>query len=253
MTINVARYLDRLGMSAAPPVSLAGLRELQQRHLMTVPFENLDVFLQRPVGVDPAVAVDKIVERGRGGWCFELNGAFAELLRSLDFNVLVLGAATLVEGPSDVVDHMMLEVRLDEPYLVDVGFGQHSPLEPLALNTVHHEHRNVSYELLASPKGTTLASITDGTPEALCRFKRVAHDFDEFAGASERLANDPDSLFRQRPFATRLLDDRGARLTWSNDELTRSVPGQPERVEPVDVDDRLAVLDRDFGIRGVPL
>lgn len=250
MQAMIARYLARLGFGQAPPCTLDSLAELQLRHLMAVPFENLDVWSQRPVRVDPAAAIAKIVDRSRGGWCFELNAAFAVLLRSLGFEVLVLGAATLFDGPNDLVDHMLLEVQLDQPYLVDVGFGKHSPISPLRLQTGTHAQPHTTYELLASPKGTTLAWDDDGIPSALCRFKRVAHDFDDFRGASDRLQNNPTSIFRRAPFATKLIDGSGSRVTWSNKQLVVTHPAGAVETTAVPPAATTAMLDAEFGITG---
>ena len=81
------RYLDRIGLSEAPPVDVDGLEILQRAHLTEVPFENLDVHAGRGVGTGLGWSLPKIVDRRRGGWCFELNGAFSGLLRDLGFEV----------------------------------------------------------------------------------------------------------------------------------------------------------------------
>lgn len=91
--------------------------------MTTVPFENLDVHARRGVGTGLDWTVPKIVERRRGGWCFELNGAFSRLLNALGFTVRQLGATVLRSPASSEPGHLTLEVTLDELYLVDVGFG----------------------------------------------------------------------------------------------------------------------------------
>ena len=94
----------------------------------SVPFENLDVFHRRGVQTGAEWSVPKIVARGRGGWCFELNGAFASLLEALGYQVTRFAATVLLptstgSGPSPIPTHLTLQVDLDRPYLVDVGFG----------------------------------------------------------------------------------------------------------------------------------
>src|SRR3954466_16237554 len=83
---QVASYLARIGLSVATPTPcLPTLRALRRAHLRAVPFENLDIHLGRPITLNPAAIVCKIVDDRRGGICYELNGAFAALLPALGF------------------------------------------------------------------------------------------------------------------------------------------------------------------------
>ena len=221
--VNVDRYLARIGFEGTPSVDVATLTELQRRHLTSVPFENLDIALGTTEGqrvtVDASTNVDKIVEGGRGGWCFELNGAFALLLEAIGFPVIRLGAAVLLGGPSKVIDHLTLEVMVDQPYLVDVGFGD-SFITPIALNrSGPHDGGTGTYELIASPQGTTLTHHVDGIPTPDYRFKRVAHTMDQFGPISNALQSDPDKHWRSKPFATRLIDGGPDRVTLTGDRL----------------------------------
>jgi N-hydroxyarylamine O-acetyltransferase len=120
----VESYLQRIGASGHERGGIEALRDLQLAHLRAVPFENLSIHLGEPIVLNPETLVDKIVERNRGGFCYELNGAFATLLEALGFQVAILAAR--VYGPSGLgppFDHMALRVELEHPWLVDVGFG----------------------------------------------------------------------------------------------------------------------------------
>ena len=106
------------------------LRALHRAHLMTVPFENLSIHLGEPISLAAGNLMDKIVTRRRGGFCYELNGAFALLLGALGFEVRLLAARVFGGdrlGPP--FDHLTLLVHAsdgDGPWLADVGFGSHS-------------------------------------------------------------------------------------------------------------------------------
>ena len=121
---RIGAYLERLGFTAPPQPTIEGLRRLHTAHLARVPFENLDIHLGEKILLEPEALVAKIVERRRGGFCYELNGAFSTLLQALGFDVTLLAARVHnagVLGPP--FDHMCLRVDLDEPWLADVGFG----------------------------------------------------------------------------------------------------------------------------------
>lgn len=207
---RVDEYLARIGVERPERLDLDALATLQRAHLAAVPFENIDVYDRVPVTVEQDAILAKIIDRDRGGWCFEANGGFAWLLEALGFSVRRLGAAVLLDGPNKAIDHLALEVQLDRPYLVDVGFGD-SFTQPLDLSRGKPQPGGkADFQLLPSPQGTTLAEIEDGLPAAKYRFKRVAHDLDEFGPVSQRLYDDGDAHWQRWPFATRLLGEAGS-------------------------------------------
>src|SRR5882724_471677 len=134
--MNVSAYLHRIGYSGPHTPTLGTLRQIHRAHLETVPFENLDISLGLPIVLDQDAFVHKIVEENRGGFCYELNGALAALLREMGFRVTLLSArAPKKDGsPGPEFDHLTLRVDLDQPWLVDVGFGE-CFLEPSLLRT----------------------------------------------------------------------------------------------------------------------
>ena len=240
-------YLDRIGYAGPTQPNPETLAALQYAHLSSVPFENLDVVAQVPVSTDTGTVVTKILG-GRGGWCFENNGAFAWLLEGLGFRVRRLGAAVLLGGPKVEIDHLAIEVQLDRPYLVDVGFGD-SFVRPLRLDLDGPQRDDRGeWELLASPQGTTLAEVVDGVPVAQYRFKRVDHAMHDFEPASQKLQADADGHFRTKAFATRLLGDGADRVTLLRDRL-KLKRGDDVTESPVADADWNAVLAEWFGIR----
>lgn len=245
---DVERYLERIGFAAPIRHDIDTLAALQLRHLQAVPFENLAVFCRRPVRVDDAWTFDKIVNRRRGGWCFELNGAFAQLLVALGFNVQRLAAAVLIDGPNDSVDHLVLEVMLDQAFLVEVGFGDNAPTSPLPLATRGPIATPAgAFQFLNSPRGSTLVQLVDGEPEPRYRFKRVNHRTDYFEPPSRRLQQDRTLHWSISPFATRLIGDDGTRLTLTRSSLKTQRGDEIERI-PVAPDDWNDVLFANFGI-----
>lgn len=128
-------YLQRIGYHGPLVPTAETLLALHHAHLLAVPFENLDIHLGRPIVPDEAAFFHKIVAAGRGGFCYELNGLFAALLRELGFDVTLLSARVARAngdfGPE--FDHLLLLVQLEERWLADVGFGE-CFREPLQLD-----------------------------------------------------------------------------------------------------------------------
>src|SRR5215831_11113226 len=91
-SMDSSAYLARIGYADSTVPGAETLRKLHRAHMLTVPFENLDIGLHRKVECDADAAVRKIVEAQRGGFCYELNGAFAWLLHELGFHVTLLSA-----------------------------------------------------------------------------------------------------------------------------------------------------------------
>ncbi|MDJ0940382.1 MAG: arylamine N-acetyltransferase [Woeseiaceae bacterium] len=138
-------YFERVGFGGRVAPTIETLFEVQRRHALTVPFENLDVQLGRSLTTDVGEAYAKIVERGRGGWCYEQNGLLGWALGELGFDVTRVAAAVMQQQRGDIADanHLCLLVRTpDDPdtvYLADVGFGG-SLLEPIELAAADFEH-----------------------------------------------------------------------------------------------------------------
>lgn len=147
--MDIQSYFERIGYHGALEPTWQTLRALHEAQLLTVPFENLAIRLGREIVLDEAALWAKIVAHRRGGFCYELNGLFALLLRSPGFRVYLLSAAvaTATHGFGPDFDHLTLLVHLEEDRLADVGFGE-SFREPLRLQAglVQSQIRN-SYRL----------------------------------------------------------------------------------------------------------
>lgn len=130
-------YLDRIDYDGAVEPDFATLFALQEAHVCSVPFENLDVQLGRPLSIRIEDAYEKIVTHGRGGWCYEQNGLFGWVLSEIGFGVTRIAASVMREqaGDASAASHLCLLVTTPESetkYLVDVGFGG-SMLTPVPL------------------------------------------------------------------------------------------------------------------------
>src|ERR1700737_4129303 len=155
MTLDLAAYFERIDYHGTADPTLGVLQNLVTAHTRTIPFENLDPLLGRPIDdLSPEALTDKLVRRGRGGYCYEHNGLMGYVLEELGFGVRRFGARvvwTLAAGaPVPSQTHTLLVVTLpggQQPYLVDVGFGGQTPTSPILLETgsmqqtTHAPHR----------------------------------------------------------------------------------------------------------------
>ncbi|HEV7629258.1 MAG TPA: arylamine N-acetyltransferase, partial [Streptomyces sp.] len=109
---RTASYLARIGAERPALNDAEALRDLHRRHLLTVPFENLSVHLGEDIVLEAEALTGKIVEDRRGGFCYELNGAFAALLGALGYPVTLLAARVFGKDgrPGPLFDHLALRV-----------------------------------------------------------------------------------------------------------------------------------------------
>jgi N-hydroxyarylamine O-acetyltransferase len=122
---QIAAYLARIGFAGAPQANLETLTAIHRGHVEAIPWDNLDVALGRPLTRDPAEAFDKLVTRGRGGWCYEMNGLLGWMLEGLGFRLAHLAGAVdrEIRGDTMIGNHLVLLVELDRTYVADAGFG----------------------------------------------------------------------------------------------------------------------------------
>jgi N-hydroxyarylamine O-acetyltransferase len=193
-------YLDRIEFEGTPRADLATLRAVHRAHQLTVPFENLDVQLCRPVSLDLQPNYEKIVSRKRGGWCYEMNCVMGWALREIGFDVIRMGAGVGRERAGDFIlgNHLCLLVRLDQqPYLVDVGFGG-SLIEPLPLRAGSREDTPYRVSLRELPLGYwRFSEVAVGGDPFSFDFRPVPADEVLFARKCQYLQTDPMSSFVQ--------------------------------------------------------
>ena len=134
--MNIQSYLDRLNFHGPTTVDQSVLFSLQKKHLLHIPFENLDIHYGKGISLSINDIYQKIIIEKRGGFCYELNGLFNQLLRKIGFHTMLVSARVHMKNNtySPEFDHLAIIVCIDnQKFLVDVGFGNFS-LEPLKLD-----------------------------------------------------------------------------------------------------------------------
>lgn len=191
-------YLARIGLDRPQICDLASLTALHRAHLLAFTWEALDAFMGWPNAVSPQAAFAKMVEGGRGGWCYEMNGLFGAALAALGFRVTRLcgGVNRAFLGDLAIGNHLTLRVDLESPYLAEVGVAD-AILEPVPMRPGPIRQRGFDFAI-------------EETPEGWLRFHNhalgVARSFDFRPGHSDEptlaaahgwLMRDPGSPFAQ--------------------------------------------------------
>jgi N-hydroxyarylamine O-acetyltransferase len=243
----VAAYLARIGATGSPVLDAAALRRLHRAHLMNVPFENLSIHMGEPVSLAGDDLAAKIVRRRRGGFCYELNGAFALLLEALGATVKRLAARVYGDGRlGPPFDHLALAVRLPGgtgPWLADVGFGDHS-VYPLALDSRGTQDDPAGQFVLADTDDGDVDVLRNGQPQY--RVEMRERSLADFAPTCWWQATSPLSHFTQRSICSRLTDT--GRISISGRTLIHTTGTGRTEEELADESALLAAYRNHFGI-----
>src|SRR5450432_655081 len=221
---DIDAYFARIDCCGPREPTLPVLHAITSAHVQSIPFENLDVLLGRPIDLEIAALFRKLVCDRRGGYCFEQNGLLLHVLRALGFDASPLSARVRLHRPRDYVPprtHMFIRVELEgESWLTDVGVGGASLTAAIRLRSdaeqsTPHEPRRIVRE------GVRLFhQVRFGTEwQDICEFT-----LEEMPAIDRELANwftsaHPQSHFKDRLMVARALPD-GGRLTLLNRELS---------------------------------
>ena len=239
-------YLERIGLQGPLEPDDRTLALLQQAHLSAVPFENLSIHLDEPIVLSIDALIDKIVRRRRGGFCYELNGAFGALLAALGFQVTLL-AARVFDGKGGLgppFDHLALRVDLDEPWLVDVGFGAFAR-QPLRLTTRDEQSDADARFLLLDVDHGDLEVRMDDRPNYLLdpRPRALA----DFIATCWWQQTSPQSHFTQSLVCS--LPTATGRITLNDRVLIRTEHGERHQTSLGSDEEILAAYEEYFGVR----
>ena len=251
--MNVAGYLERIDYRGPRSVSAETLREIHKAHLLAVPFENLDNHLGRRIVLDEERVVSKLVDRRRGGICYELNGAFCGLLRAMGFEVSMLSAGVARDegGFDPPFDHLALLVQLEQRWLADVGFGD-SFREPLLLDDRGEQVQGDDAYRLMDADGYVIVQRRKGGDEwkPEYRFTLEPHEYSDFADMCHYHQTSPESIFTRRRACTRATED--GRITVSDMRLIITAHGEKQERELATHEEWTAALREHFGVELEP-
>lgn len=246
--MDLDRYLSRIGFEGPVRADRATLAGIMRTHLHRVPFENLDIHRRVALSLDPDDLFDKVVERRRGGFCYELNGLLSAALDEIGFEHSRLACRVFSAdgrvGPP--FDHLALAVRIDdETLLVDVGFGEgiRAPM-PLSVGATESvagyerriERRDGLFAMVqADASGEESGFLIDDTPRAMSEFTEMCRYHETSS----------ESPFTKRPMCT--MARANGRITLAGDVLIVTEAGNRSERE-LSAQDRARALTEYFGI-----
>ncbi|CAB3751543.1 arylamine N-acetyltransferase family protein [Paraburkholderia humisilvae] len=230
-SFDLDRYFARIGYDGPRAATLDVLRDLQRLQPLAIPFENLNPLTGARVSLALPELVDKLIERRRGGYCFELNTLLAHALISLGFTVTLLLARVLWRRDPHAVtarSHTVLRIDIDgEPWIADAGFGAITLTAPLRLVAG-----------IAQPTTLEPFRLADAVQQAvdvevklgdawmkLYRFEPQRVEWIDYEVANWYTSTHPESFFTGNLVVCRVVPT--GRLTLFNDRLTeRSKEGR---------------------------
>lgn len=223
-------YLKRLSFHKNIALNRETLFSLQKAHLLSIPFENLDIHYGKEITLDLDAIFEKLISNHRGGFCYELNGLFYELLKELGFEVkLISGRVHTKNGEfGQEYDHLAIIATIDQrQYLVDVGFGKFS-LAPLEIKKQLLLDDHFGQFLFQEMEDGYLSinMVNDGVLSPLYVFKTIKRDFSEFREMCRYHQTSIYSHFTKNRMISILRKD--GRITLTDQQLKITTEGKEE-------------------------
>lgn len=244
--MDIDKYLKRIGVGYAKQRHLKTLQHLQHQHMLNIPFENLDVIRGVPIPLDFETYYKKVVLNRRGGFCYELNGLFHWLLQSLGYKSYLISATVQKPDGSWAMhgSHASQIVELDQPYLVDVGFGD-SARQLLPLTGEKRTDVSGTYRVVKVNETTyDLKRLTDSNEwRTLFRFETTPKKLHDFAEACHFNQTSPHSHFTKKSIIS--LATNHGRMTLSEGVLTITDDGEKNK-RVIHEDEQNRVLETYF-------
>jgi len=221
--------------------------------MLNVPFENLDIGLKRPIQLSEEALWNKIIVQKRGGFCYELNGLFAWLLKQIGFDVKYLNARVYNHegGPGIDFDHLALLVKIPNQstrWLADVGFGD-SFVEPLSFDAEGEQAQGLrAYRLEQTPEGyITWQKNYDGSWERQYFFDLQPRRFPaEYEAACLYHQTSPQSSFTRGSIISRATPD--GRVSLEDGRLILTKNGRREERPVKSKEEYQTLLKEHFGV-----
>ena len=244
------RYLQRIGYEGRPSATLACVTKMMRCQLHSVPFENLDIQAGKGISLEPADIAEKILQRQRGGYCFEVNGLFAMALAALQIRYFFIAASPVNHhNVKKARTHMAVVVQIDDgQWLCDCGYGGYGLREPIRIDLLDTEvHQDEDVFLLSrfGEQEILLQSKVQGVWEAQYAFDLTPHNWADFADANHYNSTHHDSLFVRKLLVV-LCTPHGRKILFGT--ALKMVEHGQQVQHHVAPEQRQEILRREFGL-----
>ncbi len=249
--MNKISYLRHIGIKENElEPTLKNLKILQKQHLLNVAFENLDIHWKRPILLDNERFYDKIIGEKRGGFCYELNALFCELLNQTGFQSKII-SARVASGKdfSAEYDHLAILTKIGgEEFLVDVGFGDFAA-EPLPFIADLEQKDETGTFMIRKYDDEYFEVVKkDGNEwKSEYIFKDLERDLQEFSGMCEFHQKSPESHFTKGKLCSLMTND--GRKTLTDKKFIETKNGVKSETEVNSEAEFNLILEREFQIK----
>ena len=218
--MDIELYLKRINFDGDAIPTLKVLLRLQKAHLLAVPFENIDIHLNRRIKLNVDTIYQKVVLEKRGGFCYELNGLFYELLKSIGFNVKIVSARVYDEnsGFGKEFDHLCTIIHFAKvDYLADVGFGEFTMVPLKFEHGSEQQDENGVFKIEKSHEYYHVLKRVEGKWRSEYKFKLMSRKFSDFSAMCVYHQTSSKSHFTKGRFCT--IATENGRITLSENKL----------------------------------
>ncbi|HUX91310.1 MAG TPA: arylamine N-acetyltransferase [Gallionellaceae bacterium] len=240
-------YFDRIAYHGDAKAGIATVAEIMRCQLFAVPFENLDVQAGKIVSLVPEEIVEKILNKNRGGYCYEVNGLFAMALHSLGIPYRFVAARPMFYPVRRPKTHMAIVLKVDgEEWLCDLGFGSYGIRAPIRLNMIEAEIKQDFDTFLlrkTSEREYLLQALVEGEWINQYAFDLSEQEWIDFTPANYLNSAHPDAIFVQKLLA--VLHNPEGREILFGDVLTTVVRGRIQK-QTIRPEDRELILRAKF-------
>ena len=251
--MDLSNYFERIGYSGSDDCSLSTLQELHLLHPVAIPFENLASFLEVDVSLIPDKVFTKLVDHGRGGYCFEQNLAFSIVLKQLGFSVTELAARVVWRSPNKkqmARTHMLLKVMVDnQAWIADVGFGGLTMTAPLELDKKSEQQSpHEKFMITGKDDEYTISANVGNNWQNLYVFDLVTQYPVDFDMANFFVSSHPESLFLHNLMLGKP-EAQGRHALLNRDYTYYSLDGEKTQRRISDSDELIDILTNEFDIQ----
>ncbi|HET9398002.1 MAG TPA: arylamine N-acetyltransferase [Sphingomicrobium sp.] len=246
--VDLGAYFDRIGYSGPAEPTLAVLRKLTELHPAAIAFEAIDVLLDRGIDISPQAVDSKLIDRRRGGYCYEQNSLFARVLRAIGFEVDNLAShVRWMSEPGTALPpltHRVLRVTIDGvPWLADVGFGSCVPTAPLRMDVVDRQQtRHETYRIVRMGPQWLLQALVEDDWKPVYSIAAEPWLDRQYEMANWYTSTHPQSHFRHRLIVTRTTPEE--RYILADGRLTIRRPDGTSDKRYLDADGIMDALER---------